>query len=618
MNKEVLINGKKVMCEILPECKEDSSPENLHKEYQEGESPHAEYQEDESPHAEYQEDESPENSHDEYNAVPDQMDWTRQEWQAMTCFIPQQQSPYFAAQIGFAPGFSQQFVAQNSVMPNPAQYGNQSQQLQSDEVSRKPRRSISGDELCICTDGYWRLVTTFDDDTPPVIGNIVFTNVCGNCCVSILRCSKISGVKKHFAIAFPSEMVIGKIEGNLKKNIKDAFLQSGIQLSRKIKVSRLENALECFFAPKIEKCINEILILERAEWIFENNICVFKYFPDHFMNVQTFSEFPIKRKHFAIDRYYPNWENDYLEIFKSIENEEDRSLFMILPVAGVLSSMLHIKGFRPLIVNVICGHKGDVSWLSDIACVFNRAQNNFIPADMSDKALSRKVYESHNDVLLLDARCSGCETPYNVLKMKKNVTKIVEYFGRGVQNEFPDLDVMTNAAVMIVNDAQVINDSVYNLFMEPTTIVRSMKMTNAISSFIVDFVKWVELNFSTVDSILSAPVTRQKRIINIMVQTIDKFWTSKGVDVRSVLSLNNSTTIIRENTDSVVNAFIRSVRSCARFYRGTTDRSQILDGCVYYDETNLVFPNTVFNEILEKRGLQRRKKEIPKVIRKGS
>ena len=456
-------------------------------------------------------------------------------------------------------------------------------------------------------DGSWHLVEFLNNGTLNDKG-IVFENLYGTCNIFILTFSKFSGMKRHFLLQFSNGSILGKCGSPLKK----AFLQAGVHLISSGSDKKIEEAIDNYFCPLIKTCPNLMIFPERAQWIFEGYRASFRWLLPTVYCVQEFMDFPINHKKFATLSNDFEWYEEYFQMYTKIEDQKTRSLLMILPVAGLLGSWLRKNGYPNLILNVIVRARQDVSKLSNLASVFDRHRNNFILADSNVRQLADKIYAAHNDTLLVDARCVPSDNQNSIKKKQRAVEKIVSYYGRRILNEFPELDIETEGAVLIVNTEQLFDDAVVNIFLEPQFFEKIRISGDVIGMFLIDFVSWAEANSSIIEGILNVEETQVTETIECLLRVLTSYWTSKGVQTGDDLSLEEYMRFSLDDSVQLnsVDAFIRLVRRNARFYSGTTDRNMLLEGFVFFDSEYIIFPSTVFFDLIEKGGLMRRKNEL--------
>lgn len=477
-------------------------------------------------------------------------------------------------------------------------------------ATRKPRKKRTTSQLACLQEGSIVILDAYDDGSQEVHPFIV--NARGDWTVMRIVIEERTS-DEFFGIVLenPSIGIIGRYEKLKAVYLYDRFVRTGIRFDPGVTKNKIADLLFTTFAPQIEAPKRTLTISERAGWINGKMISRETF---QFAEVREFASFPVMKKSLiSIDMTGEMWDAYFGEM-KSICGWRDRFWIMIFPFVSVLSSLLN----QEKIGNRICLNIIPVGKISAKRCcswfqIFNRSNLSPLDADITEKALSKVISETRDEVLVLDCRSKAGESTYLTGKKKRNQELVTAIFSG-------DRDLQTGkaeAGLVMISDDYLRDSMVYNILLSDESLKTSTApaelVESGISGVISEFIQFAENYLSEIQHILKRPEAinmEQAAAVEKVLEIIRMFGRYEGLDFLSEAGLREDFDVqhvlesVYEEPDDILEMFVQAVRREApKFFFVQKEKADLSENVICYDECYLWISSVQLKNILKRHGL---------------
>lgn len=487
-------------------------------------------------------------------------------------------------------------------------------------AARKQRRSMVNEYMAIQPDGLVLLVTYYNDGTY-TCEQLMF-NVAGNWQIYRMKFPKLLGKTEWFVLSFPTigTWIVGKASKNTGSGLYDYFLRAGIKFNPAISKSRIQRVLYEGLVTQIEGCTEMLIIPALAGW-YEG-----KYQDaESYQNLQRgdYPQLPIFEKHFLRITNEENKYNKYFEAIRSIRDMKARLCVMILPFAGILSSVFYQENLRiPLYINFVWFVDTNPEVLSAFFKIFNREKLSPVSVDCSAEKIATILQRTNDEILFVNALTRKEEVAYRKKKIRCAIQDIID-LTLGESGSYRGYECEGTWGLAMISKEFNLDNHAVNIFVENnffTSMKNALMMQerDTLPAVLTNFTTYVENNFLAIKEIIREERKEKEpvqKFVAIMMEILERFWLGQGVNLKQRVDLP----IYIDAKDWVRNdifmenewrqVFIEVVRKeIVHFYLVERNVSNSKDlFTIYFDQQFLWFPTLVLEHILGQNGLLQKK-----------
>lgn len=481
----------------------------------------------------------------------------------------------------------------------------------------KVRKKLVDWEPSIMNNGCIQLIGIYSNGER--IPTLLTGDVCGDFKIAILSCSKYNC--SFYSIVYPKVgiSILDEISNIKPKGLYEAFVRADVKFNHMLATSVVERALYQLFAAKIKACKCSIEISGLAGW--EDG--KFKDAKD-FEYLESFKpNMPVMKMHFSRDEPSKMWVDDYSLFLDQIRFEETKVFFSILPMAGIINSLLkERKLVIPLVINLILMTEGvSVRDIAEYLQVFNRSEIEIRGLEASEKQTLKAIEESKDELLLFAGLTGGGESRYYKDKVTRKLHMLAQ---KAVMNEVRCNGQSLKSLILTISDQYLPERNVRNVYIDENTILHSMNeeavfLPKSIDAAFFCFVDYVETHMKDVIRLMDreyGATTKEERYWRIVLAIVESFWKQQGVSLKGILHLSEEFTyefLWKEEDDNVeddVEMMISAVRGIMQEIVPVSRSMKDAEAGFIYDDKSIWISLELFEKALEKRGIIRRRNSI--------
>lgn len=479
----------------------------------------------------------------------------------------------------------------------------QNKELQ--KLKKSKKRKLQNVFIACQNDGKIFLVRSYDNGDNE--GLSLTSSIVGKWEIYRLKFKKTEQRKTKFAIIFPANHVyiIGDLNKNSKSGLYDYFIKAQVIFNPEIDNSQIKEALYTTFAPLIENCRNTMEIPELAGWYEKKFICA-NNFP--FIQRNDFPNLPVLEKNFSDAQKSEFHLQDYFSLIQGIRCWQDRILFMILPITGIISSLLLQENIKPkFFVNFVFLENFDYEFFPGLLQIFNRDTVQIIRADANEKNLQTELLKYNDEIVIIDAFTCN-QTRYKSQKIQNNFHKVAEKIventsAYGVQR--PIHAILVVLSDFAVHSQKALNVFVKKNFIKNTSTMKNLLRNQVIEEFFKKFISFTENNFESLLSIIKSHENGSSdsriTVLEIGFEILQEFCKWEGINIINATKLPPKIdfSIFFEDsfdTDDLLECFVRVIRKKIPYfllYEKGKPKTGNIYACFYDHEYLWISPETL-------------------------
>lgn len=510
----------------------------------------------------------------------------------------------------------------NDLMKNYVKYVD----IRLDDVIRKKKKSCLSHMIAIGNNGEILLVYVYDDNSTNA--EVLFLNYFGKWKISRLVFEKTEQKKEYFVIFFETvkKAIFGEITKITPDRLNSYFIRAGVRFNSKIAENIRKKALFETFGPQIKECISEYKIPELAGW-YNHNFMHAANCP--FRNEVDLPKLPIMKKIFSIVDDFERAKK-YIESIIGIRQYKNRIAVLIVPLMGILSSLLLEEKVNRVNFNFVCLNTQNSRFLVRLFQIFNRSLTEVINLEISDKEIKNKLLQINDEVVVIDM-INDNGTAYQKKKKENNAYKIIEKMSMYETTDF-NIRRQINAVLVILNHTVIEFQTVLNLFVDDEFYCDKFKIEDALKeqyleAFFTVFIMFIQQNMQETKRKIrnlkrQYAVDTKVEAIAMTWELLEWFCSAEGIDLKMTLQLPNKINFIEifaEEFEGLEEAFVKIVRGEIKHWKviqkNKKVNADIVSASCFYDDEYLYIPTKIFDRMIGKNGYLPKKFEILSMLK---
>lgn len=341
-------------------------------------------------------------------------------------------------------------------------------------------------------------------------------------------------------------------------------------------------------------------------------------------NIVCFSEFPVNHKELTRECLTAALIEDFIHRMLAIDDSSLRLICLIYPVASVLSSYFMRENAMKISLNFVVDEDFGAEIICEFFQILNRKELRPISADLNEKEIKQIMEANKDETVIIDCRSFEEDTDYQKKQSRKNQVLFHRVFhGKKTLNKVnPQL-----FGLVTISDEPFFGPGVMNLYVSEDSFGEETEFgRSAMNAYLWEVIQFAQQNQGILSKVIAR--TKQKKqggelMLNNTCDFCECFWKSYNMNFSEHFQLPSNPdfkAIIDESSydeEDLLENFLEVARGNAKHFeflekkapwRGKTD--------IRYTEEVVYFPVGIFEELLRKGGLHKKKNMILAKLKK--
>lgn len=425
--------------------------------------------------------------------------------------------------------------------------------------------------------------------------------------------------------------IIGKIRKLTGQYLYSLFVKSGLYFNPQITRAQIQELLYQYFAPRILTTSAVYKLVEYAGW-HQNKYWTAEDFK--IANKRDLPTLPVFKKSFGTVVGTLNC-NKYFDYLLNVLDEKLRLILAIVPLAGILNSVLTEENFEiNFVVNFVVLGELDIRSICSFLKTFNRENFMAHSLDVSTKQMNDILLESNDEMLVFESINMTSEDSYRIKKVSERKDYVTDICTRKRNLSFGGTTRSVNLATCFISSGSCLRRDVINVFVEKDMFLNSdclfytdLRQDDLIKRFFVEFICFATKHMEDIRCLIqkakNSHIKSNASILKLLYDILILFWEAYGVDFCKKMELSSKPDFEEWFADNMfveedlIGGLIRSIRRRISDYHMIEKCNAVskLKNEIYFDDCFVWIPVDTFECMLLAEGIFDSKNKFLEIAR---
>lgn len=422
---------------------------------------------------------------------------------------------------------------------------------------------------------------------------------------------------EYFYVNFTGsgQTVYCKIDGLSEETLYQSMVRANICFNKRFSKSQIKDAMFTLISPLVDSTEDVYTIKPLGGWhgehyLHKNN------FP--LKASRHFSGLPIMTKELSGEEMTVEVVKRYCKELHAVKNASNRTVIMLVPFIGMMSSLYEAWGKRVNIaVNLIPIENVP---LAQIVRWFNLTKPSNTPtlrADMTKNKLIHGCSIVRDEVLLVDTRMFQSTSDYKKDQGSQKIKDILDAF-MGISSLEKSMAPME---LVLISNAMLSGHGICNIILGPGAVETMNQDNDSMKIVYASFIHYIEKNFQEIETLVKKrkhTYFSESEIAEITWEILRMFWNYHGYSLEKISGITikkyDLTKFFGGNNfddGDLSEAFIKALRAEISLLNCREKLERVEDGtALRYNDEYIWIPGEMFARICKNQGLSEYEDQI--------